>query len=158
MSNNLGRRGEDIVSVMLGREVLGKPRFTTHFLGEKAELFDFVVNLVDEDEAVIGPFFMLQVKATRGAEPGKSIDAKFTAAEVSKALERKVPVYVVAVDAGRRDEEAYFLAVDSSRQAGISNVPRLFNLNCEATLEELYDEVFHFFMDKPYQFKSKFVR
>lgn len=158
VSNRLGRRGEDAVSSIFGRDVLGKPRFSTHFLGEKAELLDFVVNLVDEKEAEIGPFFMLQVKTTKGAHPGKSIDAPFSAAEVAKAVERKVPVYVVAVDAGPRDEKVYFLAVESTRKGGISTVPRLFNLDCEVTLEELYDEVFHYFMDKPYVFKSKFVR
>ena len=62
----LGARGEAIAFARLTRICrtdADLPYFWPHFLGDKCETFDFLVELVDAGEKT--PFFFVQVKTTR---------------------------------------------------------------------------------------------
>src|SRR5215469_728683 len=62
----IGGRGEAIAFARLARVCrtdADLPYFWPHYLGEKCEAFDFLVELVDAGEKT--PFFFVQVKATR---------------------------------------------------------------------------------------------
>lgn len=157
MSDVTGARGEFSVGFSMMRDVNGKPLFFVRHLGEKANLLDFMVNLLDGDEQETGEFFMIQVKSTKAAKSTGSIPARFKAAEVSAAHSRKVPVYLVAVDdAPGRNREIFFIAIDKNRHAGVSLVPKLHDLNCDVTLESLRDEVRAHHASKLDNFVSKF--
>jgi hypothetical protein len=62
----IGGRGEAIAFARLTKPCRADsdlPYFWPHFLGEKCETFDFLVELVDAGEMT--PFFFVQVKTTR---------------------------------------------------------------------------------------------
>jgi hypothetical protein len=62
----IGGRGEAIAFARLTqicRDDVELPYFWPHYLGEKAQTFDFLVELVDAGEKT--PFFFVQVKTTR---------------------------------------------------------------------------------------------
>src|SRR4051794_25785823 len=61
----IGGRGEAIAFARLSQVCREDdlPYFWPHYLGEKCETFDFLVELVDAGERT--PFFFVQVKATR---------------------------------------------------------------------------------------------
>lgn len=61
----IGGRGEAIAYACLSRVCRrgDLPYFWPHYLGEKCETFDFLVELVDAGEKT--PFFFVQVKGTR---------------------------------------------------------------------------------------------
>lgn len=157
MTNILGARGEMNVALTMMRDINDKPLFSVKFLGEKAKLLDFVVNLLDDKESEIGPYFMIQVKSTKVAEIEGSIPAKFTAKEVMEAKQRKIPIYLASVaEIKGRTREIFFLAVDSTRNKGVSVVPRLHNLDCDVTLKALYDEVKKYHDNQSHNFVSAF--
>jgi hypothetical protein len=92
-SNYVGRFGEDVVSRLLHRRAGGRIRFTARHLGDKAQLLDFIVNLVDEFGKEHGPFFFLQVRTTEVvARQRQGIRANFSPLEVKFVQARKVPV------------------------------------------------------------------
>ncbi|OBS33020.1 hypothetical protein A9K81_20385 [Pseudomonas syringae pv. syringae] len=145
------------VALAMMRDINNKPLFSVKFLGEKAKLLDFVVNLLDDNESEIGPFFMIQVKSTKRAKVAESIPAKFTAKEVLQAQNRKIPIYLASVaEINGRTREIFFLAVDSTRSKGVSVVPRLHNLDCDVTLKALYDEVKQYHDNQSHSFVSAF--
>lgn len=158
--NHLGNLGEDVVSLLLSRKIENAYRFSTKFLGEKTQLLDFVVNLLDAKGSEYGPFFFMQVKTTESVTLGGSgIPARFSSAEVRAAQARKVPVYLVAVESLNDDaENVYVLGIDSSLSAGITVVPRLFSLKQHETRTTIYDEVHAYFQLHAQAFQSRLTR
>src|SRR5262249_50359052 len=75
ITDYLGGRGEAIAFARLTkicRTDVDLPYFWPHFLGEKCETFDYLVELVDAGEKT--PFFFAQVKTTRkDFRKGKSL-------------------------------------------------------------------------------------
>jgi hypothetical protein len=62
IANYIGGRGESIAFVRLTRccrPDSDLPYFWPHFLGEKCETFDFLVELIDAGEKT--PFFFVQI-------------------------------------------------------------------------------------------------
>ncbi len=163
-NDDLGARGEELVSSCLRTPSSAhnnRIRFRPKFLGEKSELLDFLVLLVDEQSQAFGPHFFLQVKttATTPKEDAKSIVTEFTAEEVSKALALKTPVYLVAVDASKPySESIYVMGIGASRIKGISAIPKSLSLKDPAIRETLYEEVKDHFQARNFAFKSKVVR
>lgn len=159
-ADNVGALGEDIVAVLFGRKINGKFRFLPQRLGAKFELFDFIVQLLDETESPAGPYFFLQVKSTCEAGDVGSISAPFTASEVQSAINRRAPVYLVGVripdDNGL--EDVYALAVDSTLSKGVSVVPRYFSLSKKEVRLEIFDEVMTNFAKSGFAFESNFTR
>jgi hypothetical protein len=90
-NNHLGSLGENIVSLLLQRKLNGCYRFSVRFLGAKAELLDFLVELLDDDGKAYGPHFYLQVKTTASASTAretrmqlyKEVDAYFNSLPLS---------------------------------------------------------------------------
>lgn len=158
--NHLGNLGEDLVSLLLSRKIRNAYRFSTKFLGEKAQLLDFMVNLLDAKGFEYGPFFFMQVKTTESVAFGRyGIPARFSSAEVRAAQARKVPVYLVAVESlADESENVYALGIDSGLARGIAVVPRLFSLKQEETRIAIFDEVHAYFQFQAKAFQSRLTR
>src|SRR3954453_21288353 len=98
----IGGRGEAIVFTHLARIYRtdpDRPYFWPHFLGEKFETLDFLVELVDAGETT--PFFFIQVKSTR-KEYTKTHKPPRLRVEVPESDVRRMaaypaPTYVVGV-------------------------------------------------------------
>ena len=158
MSETTGRRGETAVAMILNRPVDGRVLFDPKFLGAKNETFDFSVSLLGDDEKDLGPFFLLQVKATRGSDSSSSFEVGFNLGHVRKSQNSKVPAYIVALDVSKRNvEDAYFIAVEHFRESGIWSVPKLHNFGSDETLTMLYNEVNDYFVNGLSGFSSRFI-
>ena len=158
-TNHVGNLGEAVVSLLFGRKTGGRYRFGVQFLGAKAQLLDFLIELLDEGGAPFGPYFFVQVKCTEDGDVGGSAPAVFTAAEVSNAQKKLVPVYLAAVRIVDEDsEEVFILAVDSSLEKGIAVVPNFFPLTDNSVRLKIYDEVKHHFDNNPINFVSELTR
>jgi hypothetical protein len=155
-NNHLGSLAENIVSLLLQRKLNGCYRFSVRFLGAKAELLDFLVELLDDDGKAYGPHFYLQVKTTASASiASQLVHARFSPDEVKRAQGRRVPVYLVAVECRHDDKEkTYIRAVDASLSAGVPGVHRRHSLKDRETRMQLYKEVDVYFNSLPLSFKS----
>lgn len=159
-TNHLGNLGEDIVSLLFSRKIDNAYKFSPTFLGEKAQLLDFMVNLLDDTGSAYGPFFFVQVKTTETRlQPKRSIPARFSAQEVRVAQARKCPVYLVAVASIDDDSEAIFaIAVDASYTNGLAAVPQLFSLLSKEIRMQIYNEVHAYFTSAMPGFASHLTR
>ena len=157
-SNNLGSRGESAVATCLLRPLgdSNTVQFRPFFLGEKAELLDFLVLLVNKDDQALGPHFFLQVKATAGnTNNGSSIKAIFTADEVARVQKWKAPTYIAAIDASKPDQESiYIRSIKSDRKKGISSVSTKSSLNDPALRQRIYKEIVKHFQSRVYNFTT----
>ena len=158
--NHLGNLGEDVVSLLMSRKINGAYRFSTKFLGEKAQLLDFMVSLLDAKGAEYGPFFFLQVKATESvAREANGISVRFSAGEVKAAQARKVPVYLAGVESlSDDDENVGVMGIDVHLLHGVTVVPRLFSLQLQETRQVIYDEVHAYFQSEAKAFVSRLTR
>ena len=90
--NAIGDRGESIFTTRITQYNL----FKVYFLGEKAPIVDFLLEILDEQHPY---YFMVQVKST---ELGYNKDGKLKAVvpndKYVKLVERLVPTYVAGVD------------------------------------------------------------
>src|SRR4051812_32205474 len=96
--DDIGSRGEFIfctrVMNFCGRNL---PYFRPRFLGEKAQAFDYLVELVDATRGA--PFFFVQVKTTRkGYTKGQRLKVGMTAADVRRFSLFPAPTYLVGID------------------------------------------------------------
>ena len=155
-TTSLGQRGEKAVETCLCRPSANTPeyQFRPIPLGEKAELFDFLVHLLDASNNIIGPHFFVQVKTTAAAAV-TSCNARFDKSEVAKAITFNVPSYVIAVDASSPTTERIFIkAINSDRTAGIAKVACTQSLDDDAVRDTLYQEVMAYFSGSAYTFTS----
>jgi hypothetical protein len=154
-ANHLGKLGESIVSRLFHLEISGTYRFSTCFLGAKAQ-FDLLVNLLDERGLEYGPFFFVQIKTTASLNTARhGIPVRLRASHVKLAKARKVPVYLLAVRSVDGSlEEVYAIAVDGSLTHGLAVVPRLFSLRSEETRLTIYNEVHQYFQSGLKSFTS----
>lgn len=157
LNDSIGRLGESYVATALHMPVKGKFLFKVTPLGEKYEVFDFMVNLLDDTRLPFGPFFMLQVKTKSSALSEASLNVSFTLEEVVASGERKVPAYLAGVEAIGRKQSGFFLAIDRRRTTGIYSISRKFDLSDEDVLERLYREVAGFFSMVDNEFESVFI-
>jgi hypothetical protein len=141
----IGGRGEAIAYSHLSRVCRegDRPYFWPHYLGEKCETFDFLVELVDADEKT--PFFFVQVKATR-KEYTRNQSTKRLRVEVSEKDVRRMsafpaPTYVVGVH--EDEERAFVISVHGEMQDAIPSITTGHELTSE-TLQRLWDEVREF--------------
>ncbi len=164
MSNDiLGARGEAAVSTCLMRPLgdSNTAQFRPLFLGEKAELLDFLVLLLDPDERALGPHFFLQVKTTacHTQKDTQSIAARFSADEVARIQKWKAPTYLAAVDASKEDREfIYIRGINSDREKGIASVKKAFSLNDKTLRKKLYQEVKGHFDSRDHHFKTSIIQ
>jgi hypothetical protein len=142
-SDYIGGRGEAIAFARLARVCrtdADLPYFWPHYLGEKCETFDFLVELVDAGERT--PFFFVQVKTTH-KELTKSQTPPRLRIEVSERDVRRMvaypaPTYVVGVHA--EEERAFIVSVHGGMTEAIPSITTAHELTCE-TLRRLWEEV-----------------
>jgi hypothetical protein len=140
--DDIGSRGEFLFSVRImdfcDRTL---PYFRPRFLGEKAQTFDYLVELV----GAAGPnFFFVQVKATRlGYTKGKPRRLKvgMAAEDVQRFSRIPAPTYLVGID--EPGELAYIQAVLEGAGGPISSMTTAFPLD-RTNLPLLYREVEQF--------------
>ncbi|MBI1915374.1 MAG: DUF4365 domain-containing protein [Planctomycetes bacterium] len=139
----IGGRGEAIAFTRLApicRVDADLPYFWPHYLGEKFETLDFLVELVDAGEKT--PFFFVQVKSTCKDYTKTQIPPRLRV-EVSENDVRRMaaypaPTYVVGVH--EVEERAFLFSVRAGMCEKISSITTAHELNC-ATLKRLWDEV-----------------
>jgi hypothetical protein len=144
--DDLGRRGEIIfcarITNFCGRSL---PYFRTHFLGEKTQTLDFMVELVDAAEHT--RFFFAQVRTTwKGyTKKERRLKVGMPAEDVLRFSLVPAPTYLVGVD--EPQEIAYCLAILHGMKGPIASLPTAFPLDC-THLPRLYDEVNGFWLGR----------
>ena len=158
-NNDLGALGEDLVSACLRRATGYQHRilFRPQHLGEKCELLDYLVFLIDDNGHAFGPHFFLQVKTT--AVPHRtgtrSIATSFHADRVARTLDWKTPCYLAVVDASiQRLENIYVVGLSSTSPRGVYRIPTSQSLNDPAIRKTLFDEVKAHFENRTFHFIS----
>jgi hypothetical protein len=146
ISDFIGGRGEAIAFARLGRiwrDDADLPYFWPHYLGEKCETFDFLVELVDAGEST--PFFFVQVKSTRKDFSKSQIPPRLQVQVSQKDVRRMVafpaPTYVVGVHEG--EERAFIVSVYGAMIEAIHSITTAHELTGE-TLRRLWQEVREF--------------
>ena len=142
----IGGRGEAIAFAHLTRSCrtdTDLPYFWPHFLGEKCETFDFLVELVDAGEKT--PFFYVQVKTTRKELTKDQTPPRLRVEVSEKDIRRMVaypaPTYVVGVH--EAEERAFIISVHGTMSEAVPSITTAHELTCE-TLRRLWDEVLEF--------------
>jgi hypothetical protein len=146
----IGGRGEAIAFARLTRVCRADsdlPYFWPHYLGEKCETFDFLVELVDAGEKT--PFFFVQVKTTR-REFTRSQTPPRLRVEVAETVVRRMvaypaPTYVVGVH--EDEERAFVISVHGTMAEAISSITTAHELTCD-TLQRLWEEVREFWQGR----------
>jgi hypothetical protein len=146
ISDFIGGRGEAIAFARLARVCrpdADLPYFWPHYLGEKCETFDFLVELVDAGETT--PFFFVQVKATRKGLTQSTARPRLRVEVSEKDVRRMVaypaPTYVVGVHEDQ--ERAFIISVHGSMAEAIPSITTAHELTPD-TLRRLWDEVREF--------------
>ncbi len=142
----IGGRGEAIAFARLTklcRAGSDLPYFWPHFLGEKCETFDFLVELVDAGETT--PFFFVQVKTTRKPFNRSRQPPRLPVAVLERDVRRMVaypaPTYVVGVH--EEEERAFIIAAHGAMSETIPSITTAHELTAD-TLGRLWDEVREF--------------
>jgi hypothetical protein len=139
----IGGRGEAIAFARLARVCRADselPYFWPHYLGEKCETFDFLVELVDAGEKT--PFFFVQVKTTRKGltksqmPPRLRIEVSDT--DVRRMVAFPAPTYVVGVH--EIEERAFIVSVHGTMAEAIPSITTAHELTPD-TLRRLWEEV-----------------
>lgn len=150
--DHLGKRGESIAFVRLTEvcQANDLPYFLPHFLGDKAPLFDALVELVDAGKST--PLFFAQVKSTReGYQANGRLKVEVAKEDVEKMVKYPAPTYVIGVD--EKQEKAYVVAVLGDMETKISSLSTAHPLNC-GTLKMLWEEVRDYWKDKSMERKT----
>ena len=141
----IGGRGEAIAYARLTKICRDDdlPYFWPHYLGEKCETFDFLVELVDAGEKT--PFFFVQVKTTRKEYTKTQVPPRLVINVSEKDVRRMVafpaPTYVVGVH--EDEERAFVVSVHGDMNALIPSITTGHELTRD-TLKRLWDEVREF--------------
>jgi hypothetical protein len=146
----IGGRGQAIAFARLARIWridADLPYFWPHYLGEKCETFDFLVELVDAGEKT--PFFFVQVKSTRKAFTTTHVPPRLRVEVSEKDVRRMVaypaPTYVVGVHEDQ--ERAFLVSVHGDMAESIPSITTAHELAGE-TLRRLWDEVREFWQGR----------
>lgn len=142
----IGGRGEAIAFARLARVCrtdVDLPYFWPHYLGEKCQTFDFLVELVDAGEKT--PFFFVQVRTTRKkltkTQTPPRLRVEVSAKEVRRMVSFPAPTCIVGVH--EDEERAFLISVHGSMAEAIGSITTAHELTCE-TLRRLWNEVREF--------------
>ena len=142
----IGGRGEGIAFARLTklcRAGSDFPYFWPHFLGEKCETFDFLVELVDA--GAMTPFFFVQVKTARKefhrSQQPPRLPVTVLERDVRRMVAYPAPTYVVGVH--EVEERAFVIAVHGGMSETITSLTTAHELTAD-TLLRLWDEVREF--------------
>jgi hypothetical protein len=140
LKDYMGRRGENIFTVLITKWCNGKPLFTDNFLGEKHETTDFLVELINPT-CGHGHFYV-QVKATTanysGTGTGRKLDVQVTKDDVEKLKQIHAPCYIVGVDI--ENVRGYIASITQQNTVGLSGISIRNSLTCP-NLKRLWKEV-----------------
>ncbi len=139
----IGGRGEAIAFARLARVCrsdVDLPYFWPHYLGEKCETFDFLVELVGAGAKT--PFFFAQVKTTRKGFTKTQSPPRLRVEVAEKDVRRMVafpaPTYIVGVH--ESEERAFIVSVHGAMAETIPSISTAHELTCD-TLRRLWEEV-----------------
>jgi hypothetical protein len=143
ITDYIGGRGEAIAFACLTRRCRTDsdlPFFWPHYLGEKCETFDFLVELIDAGERT--PFFFVQVKTTRrGITRSRTrprLPIEVSQKDVRRMASYPAPTYVIGVQ--EEEERAFVISVHGVMSEAIRSITTAHELTCE-TLGRLWEEV-----------------
>ena len=141
ITDYIGGRSEAIASMHLSatcRPDSDLPYFWPHFLGEKAQTFDFLVELVDAGDET--PFFFVQVKGTRQeyTKRERRLDVGVSAKDILRMVSFPAPTYIVGVH--EREARAFVISVHGRMNEAISSITTGHELTAD-TLRQLWEEV-----------------
>lgn len=155
-TNIIGSSGENLVAMRL--EKLGY--FKVYFLGDKAPIEDFLVEINDENH----PYpCLMQVKTTNDQNPYQkqgNINTPVPDEKMDKLLGRPVPTYVVGADL---QDESIYIAPAFSKGTRYPSIPTRFKIDKNAkqssiNLKKLVDEIVKYWEDSNIKdYKSKFI-
>lgn len=142
ITDAIGGRGEAIAVARLTRGCrtdADLPYFRPHYLGEKCETFDYLVEL--EDPGEVTPYFFVQVKTTRkkftkGKPPRLLIEV--AEKDIRRMVAYPAPTYVIGVH--EREERAFLVSVHGAMETAISSISTAHELT-DDTLRRLWEEV-----------------
>jgi hypothetical protein len=146
LADFIGGRGEAIAFMRLARiwrEDTDQPYFWPRYLGEKGQLFDFLVELVGAGEQT--PFFFVQVRSTRKdftRQTPPRLRVEVSQNEIRRMVAYLAPTYVVGIHEG--EERAFVIAVHGDMGEAIPSITTAHELNNDATLRRLWAEVCDF--------------
>lgn len=146
----IGDRGQAIAFARLAhicRADADLPYFWPHYLGDKCQTFDFLVELVDAGEKT--PFFFVQVKATRKeftkTQSPPRLRVEVAENDIRRMVAYPAPTYVVGVH--EKEERAFLISVHGAMAETISSISSAHELTCE-TLQRLWEEVRTFWQSR----------
>src|SRR5688500_11029584 len=130
----IGGRGEAIAFARLARVCrtdADLPYFWPHYLGEKCQTFDFLVELVDAGDKT--PFFFVQVKSSRKAyttsQTPRRLRVEVSDTDIRRMSAFPAPTYVVGVH--EKDERAYIVSVHGEMREAIPSITTGHELTCD---------------------------
>lgn len=142
-SNIIGDIGENTVALRLSKFGI----FKVYFLGEKAPIEDFLLEILDENH----PYHcLIQVKAVgRGEKYNKSgnMNTPVPTSKLKKLIERPLPTYVAGADI---EDEVIFIAPAFNVDVKYSTIPPTLKIDnvdktrSKADLEKLRDDIINF--------------
>lgn len=137
MKDRIGKRGENIFTVLITKWCSGQPWFDETPLGAKADTKDFLVNLIDPTSG--DAIFYVQIKSTaRGTySKGTKLHGKVSSADITKMKKLKAPVYIVGIDI--HTEKGYIVGVNGG-PSKLSGIPTKHAFDC-TSIPKLWQEV-----------------
>jgi hypothetical protein len=149
LADFIGGRGEAIAFmrlVRIWRTDADLPYFWAHYLGEKKQTFDFLVELVDAGERT--PFFFVQVRSTRKAftkQKPPRLRVEVSEEDVRRMVAYPAPTYVVGVH--EVQERAFVISVHGTMCEAIPSITTAHELT-GVTLKRLWEEVRDFWQGR----------
>jgi hypothetical protein len=142
--NMLGKRGEAIATTILTRSHGRDPAlFEPVFLGEKRPTIDLMVELIGAG-GDITPYFFAQVKLTSLPLVGKGgrLPIRVRARQMQALWRYPAPTYVIGIK--DPEEQGFIFAAVTGGVTALSSMPTTYPLALPQTLQDLYDEVRHY--------------
>jgi hypothetical protein len=158
MSNDIGKRGERIFTVLIGRYF--DPNgylFDPIFLGDKYPTVDFYLDLLNYTDKK-GFFFVSVKTTTQGYTSDKSkLKIQVSKEELKELIKYPIPVYLFGIDAV--EEKAYFTCVNHiNTNINLNGISVGYELN-KLSMNLLWEEVKQFWDNNHsiHSFTSKFI-
>ena len=129
-TNVIGGAGENLTALRLEKDGF----FKVYFLGEKAPIEDFLVEILDEEH----PYHcLLQVKATgkeNRYQKGGNINTPVPDDKLEKLIKRPLPTYVVGADI---EDEVVFIAPANNGVKRYPSIPTTFRLDNKDAVQRI---------------------
>ena len=148
--NQIGKFGELLTETEFCRPVRGvvqRPLFRATSLGDKYPIVDFIVDLLDSRERILG-FFCVQTKSTARARSmsRKRLPIHCPRSKYNALVNLPVPTYIAGVDVIA--ERVYVCAVNHRRDRTLSSMTKSYELAQDDTKVSLYDEVLSYWQEQ----------